>query len=61
MLRRVADRQGLALRNSRLRGPTHVDDRGGWRIIDLERTAVVAGERFDLSLDDVESFLMADE
>ena len=59
-LRRLANRHGLALRKSRLRGTPHADDFGGYRIIDPYRNAIVRGERFDLDLDDVEEYLTAE-
>lgn len=56
-LRRIARRQGLALRKSRLRGPTHIDDQGGWMIVNPFNNTIVVGEKFDWSLDDVERYL----
>jgi len=53
-LRKVAQKRGLALR--KLRGPLSRDNRGGYMIVD-RRNAVVAGERFDLDLDAVETWL----
>jgi hypothetical protein len=55
-LRRFARRQGLALRKSRVRRP-HLDDHGGYRIIDADRNYIVAGEKFNLTLDDVDDYL----
>ena len=34
---------------------------GGWQIVDAERNWLVVGERFDLSLDDVEQWLGQDQ
>jgi hypothetical protein len=55
-LRRKAARLGLALRKSRARR-LHLNDRGGYRIVDPYHNFIVAGERFDLSLEEVEAFL----
>jgi hypothetical protein len=64
-LRRRAQRLGYVLRKSRTDGSVYqngiyqgenLDDRGGWLIADLNTNMVVAGERFDLDLDDVERF-----
>jgi hypothetical protein len=54
--RREARRQGCALRKSRIQTP-NLDNHGGWMIIDPWQNAIVAGERFDLDLDDVERWL----
>jgi hypothetical protein len=56
-LRRRAARQGFVLRKSRGR-MRHMNDIGGYRVVDANRTTlIVAGERFDMSLADVEQFL----
>lgn len=55
--RRLAQRQGYVLCKSRLRGDTHADDFGGWRIVDGHGNWIVAGAKFDLDLDDVERWL----
>lgn len=54
--RRVAKRLGLGIRKSRVR-TTHLYDFGGYRIIDRDNR-LLAGEKFELSLDDVEGFLV---
>ena len=54
--RRMAAGQGLTLRKSRVQMP-NVDDHGGYRLVEMRRNAVVAGERFDLTLDEVEGWL----
>jgi hypothetical protein len=46
----------LTLRKSRARTFT-VHDQGGFRIIDRNYNWLVAGENFDLTLEDVERFL----
>ena len=63
-LRRMADRQGLALHKSRIRDPRAIGY-GGWFISDQATNAVVAGGHtrngYDLDLDDVERYLTGDE
>jgi hypothetical protein len=55
-LRRQAVRLGLALRKSRARR-LHLNDRGKYRIVNEYRNTIIAGERFDLELADVEAIL----
>lgn len=55
-LRRIAARHDLTLQKSRSRS-VHLDDLGGFMIVDIGRNAVVAGDRYDLDLDDVADFL----
>jgi hypothetical protein len=55
-LRLLASRQGLALRKSYVCTP-NLDGGGGYLIIDLDRNWIVAGEGFNLDLDDAERFL----
>ena len=55
-LRRQAKRLGLAIKKSRAR-EIHLDDHGGYRIIDLYRNRLVHGQRFELELDDVAAYL----
>lgn len=55
-LRRKAARLGLALRKSRARR-LYLNNQGGYRIVDPYHNFIVAGERFDLSLEEVEAFL----
>lgn len=59
-LRRMAERQGLALFKSRRRDPRAIDY-GCWMIVDPTINAVVAGTaatgRPEMSLDDVEAWL----
>ena len=54
-LRRSLRRQGVALVKSRARNWT-LDNQGGYRIIDPDHSWVVAGERFDLSIEDVDAW-----
>jgi len=55
-LRRKARRLGLELRKSRARY-IRVDDFGQYRLVNPHTNFIVAGERFDLSLDDVDDIL----
>ncbi len=55
-LRRQAKRLGLAVTKSRVR-EFHVDDHGGYQIVDLYRNALVRGKRYELDLDDVAAYL----
>jgi hypothetical protein len=59
-LRRKAKRLGLFLKKSRAKY-TSVDNWGGYMILDLYHNTIDYGERFDLSLDDVEKYLSEDE
>lgn len=53
--RRAARKTGLEARRSRLRLGT-LDNFGGYRLVDPFHNAIVAGERFDLSPQDVIEF-----
>ena len=53
--RRTARRTGLEARRSRLRLGT-MANYGGYVLVDPRRNAIVAGERFDLSPQDVIEF-----
>jgi len=53
--RRQLAKEGYSLRKDRVR-TNNVDHMGGYMIID-DQNAVVAGERFDFSLDDVDFFV----
>ena len=55
-LRRLAAKHDLGLHKSRDRSQ-HLDNLGGFMIVDTGRNAVVAGDRYDLDLDDVADFL----
>jgi hypothetical protein len=59
-LRRWATRLGLALHKSRARRWS-VDNFQGYMIVDPYINTIVAGHRFDLTLDEVEAFLKSDE
>ena len=54
-LRKIAQKRGFMLRKSR--GPLSLDNHGEFMIVDPSRSVVVAGERFDLDLDAVETWL----
>lgn len=54
MLRRKLQKLGYALRKSKAQD---INNLGGYMIIDPDRNVIEAGERFDLSLDDVERFI----
>lgn len=57
-LRHRAAREGFSLHKSRQQ--ESVDNLGGWMIVDPNYNTVVAGERFDLSDEDVLAFLAED-
>lgn len=42
---------------SRLKGSPHPEDRGGYMLVDVAATNVIAGAKFELDLDDVESWI----
>ena len=50
-------KQGYALRKSRLRSRESSEDYGGYMIVDATRNTIEAGEKFDLSLDEVERWV----
>ena len=54
--RRAAKRRGLRLHRSRRRLGS-IDNPGGFQIVNSYYNFVVAGERFDMTLDDVEQWL----
>jgi hypothetical protein len=58
-LRRLAERNGLALRKSRAR-TWRLDDQCGYMLVNEYRNVVVCGHRFDLTLDEVDAYLSAD-
>lgn len=59
-VRRIARRQGYELHRDRA-GVWSFNHQGGWQIVDAERNWLVAGERFDLRLEDVEAWLAEDD
>ena len=56
-VREVLRKQGYALRKSRLRRRESSEDYGGYMIVDATRNTIEAGEKFDLSLDEVERWV----
>jgi hypothetical protein len=57
-LRRRLHTQGFALRKSRIQPENRGrNNQGGYMIVDPWLNAIVAGEHFDLLLDDVEEFV----
>lgn len=63
-VRRQLARDGYRLRKSRTDGCVYtngifegynLDDRGGYMVVNMDN-AIVAGEKFDMSLEDVERF-----
>ena len=54
-LRRVLTNQGMILQKSHARTTMNINDHGGYRIIDMNN-CIIAGEKFDLNLDDVMRF-----
>jgi hypothetical protein len=53
--RRAAERVGLKARKSRWRAGS-IDNLGGFQIIDPKHNWIVAGEKFDFTVDDVAAF-----
>lgn len=54
-VRRQLAKQGLTLRKSRV-STFSADNQGGYMIIDSQFNRIEAGERFDMTLEDVEAF-----
>lgn len=54
-VRRQLEKQGLVLRKSRVTLPS-ADDQGGYMIVDTQFNRIEAGERFDMTLEEVEAF-----
>jgi len=44
----------LAVQKSRLRSAPHLNDQGGYRLIDPWRNVIVCGEHFDLTISTVQ-------
>jgi hypothetical protein len=57
--RHLAWRQGYLLRKSRIR-EVNLDNLGGYMLIDANMNCIVAGSRWDLSLEEVEDWLADD-
>jgi hypothetical protein len=58
--RRALNRQGLRLMKSRVRNP-HLNNLGDYCIIEPNRNVVMAGGRYDLSLDHIEATFLSRE
>lgn len=54
-LRRALNKHGYALHKSRK--PFGMDNLGGYMIVDIYHNAVVAGDRYSFSLEDVSDWL----
>lgn len=54
--RRRLAREGYLLRKDRARS-WNVDHQGGYMIVEADRNLIVAGERWNLTLEDVEAWL----
>lgn len=57
MLRRALNKAGYSLRKSRQQFIS-INNLGGYMIVDTNHNAIVAGSRFELSLDDVAAFIL---
>ena len=57
-VRRAAKRQGYIIRKSRSPYvfPLNIDNHGGYMVINAFHNAIVAGIKYDMTLDDVEEF-----
>ena len=55
--RRAAKAAGLQARKSRLGSP--IDNAGGFQLIDPDQNYIVAGEKFDLTAEEVIGFVTA--
>jgi hypothetical protein len=55
-LRKRAGRRGYLLRKSRVKTP-HLNDQGGYRVINPQKNTIILGEKYDLTLADLEKFL----
>ncbi len=57
-IRRLAKKRGYAVQKSRARvNVPNADDFGGYRLVDPFANTLVAGPRFDLSLEDILDWL----
>jgi hypothetical protein len=60
--RRAARREGLIARKSRWRRvPGSLDNYGGFMLVDLYGNYVVAGEKFDMTAEDVIAYCKGDQ
>ena len=56
-LRKQLHKQGLILKKSYKKNTSNADDLGNYMIVDENTNAVVAGSRWELTLEDVERYL----
>ncbi len=56
-LRKKLDKRGVILRKSRNTENQNADDLGGYMLIDKTTNTVIAGSRWELTLEDVERFI----
>jgi len=56
-LRKKLDKQGVILRKSRNTKNQNADDLCGYMLIDKTTNTVVAGSRWELTLEDIERFV----
>jgi hypothetical protein len=56
-LRQVARRAGRRIERSKI-SDIHLDDFGGFQIVDNRRNCVILGSKFELELPDLEAFLL---
>jgi hypothetical protein len=54
-VRRIAARYGLRI--SKARGPTHLNNRGEFQLIDATTNTVIEGVNYDMSLDEIFDYL----
>lgn len=59
-LRRMAKRQGLELEKSKAK-KWSIENHQGYRVVDPQFNRIEAGEKFNLSLDEVEKYLTENE
>jgi hypothetical protein len=55
-LRKMAAKEGYAIRKSRIRTP-HIDNQGEYMLVDTRSNICVLGSRFDADLADIGEFL----
>ena len=59
-VRRIARQHGYELHKDKAR-VWSLAHQGGWQIVDAKRSWLIAGEKFDLQLEDVEAWLAEDD
>jgi len=60
LARRKAKKYGYRIKKSRTQ-KIHGGNLGGWQIVDAYYNSIMSGNRWELSLEDVEAFLLEDE